>query len=165
VHGLIVALLAGVLLAGQQPAPRRVLLDVVARPPAAAVSAGERFKVALDLTPEPRIHVYAPEVTGYRPIALEVTAQPGVIVRSVTYPRSESYYYAPLKETVPVYQKPFTVTQELVLDGSPAGRAALKGVKSVSVQGTLRYQACDDKICYPPRQVPVTWQVPVRESR
>src|SRR5688572_20740805 len=123
-HGFIIALLAGVLLAGQQPAPRRTLLEVVARPPAVAVAAGERFTVSLDLKPEPKIHVYAPEVTGYRPIGLEVRPQPGVTLRGgVTYPKSESYYYAPLKETVPVYQKPFTVSQELVLDASPAGRA------------------------------------------
>jgi hypothetical protein len=163
-HGFIVALLAGVLLAGQQAAPRRTLLDVVARPPAAAVAVGERFSVALDLTPEPKIHVYAPEVTGYRPIGLEVKPQPGLLVRGITYPKSESYYYAPLKETVPVYQKAFTVSQELALDGSAAGRAALKGAKTVTVQGTLRYQACDDKICYPPRQVPVSWQVSVKEK-
>lgn len=164
-HTVIMVLLAGALLAGQQASPRRTLLEVVARPPAAAVAAGERFAVALDLTPEPKIHVYAPEVTGYRPIGLEVRPQPGVIVRGITYPKSESYYYAPLKETVPVYQKPFTVSQELVLDASPAGRAALKGARVVTVQGTLRYQACDEKICYPPRQVPVSWQVPVKEKQ
>ena len=164
-NGLLVALLAGLLLAGQQPAPRRTLLDIVARPPATAVAAGDRFSVSLDLAPEPKIHVYAPDVVGYKPIALEVKPQPGLIVNGVTYPVSESYYYAPLKETVAVYQKPFRVVQELRLDGSAAGRAALKDAKALTVQGTLSYQACDDKICFPPRRVPVTWQVPVKESR
>jgi hypothetical protein len=163
-QGLVVALLAGVLLVSQQPA-RRTLLDIVARPPAAPVAAGEPFAVSLDLAPAPRIHVYAPEVTGYKPIALQVKPQPGVLVRNVTYPKSESYYYAPLKETVAVYQKPFTVVQELTLDPSPSGRAALKGRTTVEVQGTLSYQGCDEKICYPPRQVAVTWQVPLKESR
>lgn len=164
-HAFSVALLAGILLAGQQSVPRRTLLGVVALPPAAPVVAGERFSVALNLTPEPRIHVYAPDVVGYRPIALRVKPQPGVTVRGVTYPASESYYYAPLQETVAVYQKPFTIVQELALDASPAGRDALKGATSVTVQGTLSYQACDDKICFPPRQIPVSWQVPVKESR
>ena len=158
-------LLTSTLLSAQQSAPRRVLLDVVARPPAAAVTPGERFTVALDLAPAAKIHVYAPEVVGYKPIAVKITPQPGVLVRAITYPKSESYYYAPLKETVAVYQQPFTVVQELVLDNSPAGRTARNGAKSVTVQGTLSYQACDDKICFPPRQVPVSWQIPVKESR
>lgn len=163
--GLIAVLLSGLFLAGQQPAPRRVLLDVVARPPAATVAAGERFAVSLDLTPAPKIHVYAPDVVGYKPVALQIKPQPGVILRGITYPKSETYYYAPLKETVAVYQKPFTVVQELTLDGSAAGRAALQGATTVTVQGTLSYQACDDRICFPPRQVPVSWQVSVKESR
>jgi hypothetical protein len=159
-----VALLVSLLLLGQAPGPRRQLLDVAARPPAAPVAIGDRFTVSLDLTPAPGIHVYAPHVVGYRPIALRLKAQPGVIVRGAAYPPSESYYYAPLKETVPVYQKPFTVTQELMLDGSGTGRAAL-GRGPLTVQATLSYQACDERLCYPPRQVPVTWQVSIKESR
>jgi hypothetical protein len=65
---------------------------------------------------------------------------------------------------VDVYQKPFEVKQELALDASPAGRAALKGVSMLTVQGTLRYQACDDNVCYPPRTVPLTWTVGIKES-
>jgi DsbC/DsbD-like thiol-disulfide interchange protein len=163
VHAFASVLLIGLLLAGQPPGPRRVLLDVAARPVAAAAP-GDRVTLSLDLTPAPGIHVYAPAVVGYKPLALQVRPPGGVVVRGVTYPPSESYYYAPLKETVAVYQKPFTVVQEVALDASPAGRAALRGAASVTVQGTLSYQACDDKICYPPRQVPVTWQVPVREK-
>ena len=162
---LAALLLTSALPGAQQPAPRRILVDVVARPPAAAVAPGERFTVSLDLAPAARIHVYAPEVVGYKPIAVKVTPQPGVAIRGITYPKSESYYYAPLKETVAVYQQPFTVVQELVLDNSAAGRAARKGAATVTVQGTLSYQACDDKICFPPRQVPVSWQIPVKESR
>jgi DsbC/DsbD-like thiol-disulfide interchange protein len=157
VPAFVAVLLTGLLLAGQQPAPRRVLLDVAARPPAAA-AAGARITVALDLTPAPGIHVYAPGVVGYKPLALQIKPQAGVVVRGVTFPPSESYYYAPLKETVAVYQKPFSVVQELTLG------TGVKGVKAVTVQGTLSYQACDEKICYPPRQVPVTWQVPLKEE-
>jgi hypothetical protein len=151
-------------LAGQTAAPqRRPLLDVTSRVSSERVAPGDRFSIALDLTPAPRIHVYAPEVTGYKPLALTVKPQAGLIVRSAIYPPSETYYYAPLKETVPVYQKPFRVVQELMLDGSPAGRAALRGMTSLTVQGTLSYQACDDRICFPPRSVPMTWTVIVKE--
>lgn len=160
----IVALVASAAVAAQTAAPqRRPLLDVTSSVSVDRVAPGERFSVSLNLTPAPRVHVYAPEVTGYKPIAFTVRPQPGLVVRGVTFPPSESYYYAPLKETVPVYQKAFRVVQELMLDGSPTGRAALKGLTSVAVQGTLSYQACDDRVCFPPRSVPMTWTIAVKE--
>ena len=156
-------LLAATTVAAQQPA-RPTLLQVASHVSAERVAVGDRFSVTLDLAPAPRMHVYAPTVVNYKPIVLTVRPQPGLIVRSVSYPPAEKYFYAPLKETVDVYQKPFQVVQQLALDGSPAGRAALKGVSTITVQGTLNYQACDDKICYPPRTVPMTWTVAVKES-
>jgi len=156
-------LLAATTVAAQQPA-RPNLLQVASHVSAERVAVGDRFSVTLDLAPAPRMHVYAPTVVNYKPIVLTVRPQPGLIVRSVSYPPAERYFYAPLKETVDVYQKPFQVVQELALDGSPAGRNALKGVSTITVQGTLHYQACDDKICYPPRTVPMTWAVGIKES-
>jgi hypothetical protein len=26
----------------------------------------------------------------------------------------------------------------------------------------LRYQACDDKVCYPPKDLPVTWTISLK---
>lgn len=140
------------------------LLDIVTRVPTASVTAGQRVTVTLRLTPGAGLHVYAPGVVGYKAIALTVSPQPGVVVGKTTFPTPESYYYAPLKETVAVYQKPFVVTQEFTIDTAPASRAALKGKASVVVEGSLAYQACDDKLCYPPRKVPVSWTVPLKAS-
>ena len=158
-----VLLLASAALGGQA-ASRPTLLSVASRLSAEQIKVGDRFTVTLDLTPAFRIHVYAPTVVNYKPIAFTVRPQPGLIVRGVSYPPAEKYLYAPLKETIDVYQKPFQVVQELALDGSPAGRRALKGVSTLTVQGTLSYQACDDKICFPPRTVPMTWTVAIKES-
>ena len=150
-------------LAAQQPSTRPVLLQVSSRLSVERAVVGDRFTVTLDLTPAPKIHVYAPTVVDYKPIAFTVRAQPGLIVGPVSYPPTEKYFYAPLKETIDVYQKPFRVTQELGLDASAAGRASLKGVSTLTVQGTLSYQACDEKICFPPRTVPMSWTVAVKE--
>jgi hypothetical protein len=159
-----VVLLASVALAGQRAPARPVLLSVASQVSSQPVKVGERFTVTLDLTPAPKIHVYAPTVVNYKPIALTVKPQPGLIVRGVSYPPAEKYFYAPLKETIDVYQKSFQVVQQLALDGSAQGRAALKGVSTLTIQGALSYQACDDKICFPPRTVPMTWTVALKES-
>ena len=139
-----------------RPAAHLSATTRVAEPRAAA---GKPFSLLIDVTPAPKIHVYAPGVTGYKPIKLAITAQPGLVVGEVMYPPSEDYYYAPLNEHVQVYQKAFTIAQVLSLDPSAAGRTARKDASSLTVAGTLSYQACDEKICYPPRTMPLTWQV------
>ena len=123
------------------------------------VALGTNFSLVLDVEPGPKMHVYAPGVTGYKPIALTLQPPPGVQVKAAKFPKSEEYYFAPLKERVQVYMKPFRVVQDLAVDVSPAGRAALKDVSELVVKGTLTYQACDDKVCYTPQTVPLSWTV------
>ena len=159
--------LAAATASGQSSPPRPVLLDIAPHVSAERVTAGERFNVTLALTPAAGIHVYAPDVVDYKPIVLTIKPQPGLVVRDVTYPPPEKYFYAPLKQTVDVYQKPFNVVQQLalVIQSMKVAfvRTPLKGVSSVTVQGTLNYQACNEKICFPPRTVPVTWTVAIKE--
>jgi peroxiredoxin len=131
------------------------LTDQVAAP-------GTRFSIVLDLVPGPRVHVYAPGVTGYRPIALVVRAQPGVVVRDAHFPTPETYVFEPLNERVLVYQRPFRIVQDVMLDPSREAAATLRDLKTLTLQATLDYQACDDKVCFNPQSVPLTWTIAVR---
>jgi hypothetical protein len=127
-----------------------------------AVAPGTHFSVVLDVTPGPRMHVYAPGVAGgYRPIGLTLELPPGLRAGSAQYPASEEYVFEPLNERVQVYQKPFRIVQDVVVESTPAAVAALG--KQVTLKGTLRYQACDDKICFNPQTMPLTWTIAVRE--
>ena len=112
-------------------------LDVKTYPSDAAIAMGNRFSIAFDVTPKPRMHVYAPGATGYRVVGVAVTPQPFVRVLPLTYPQSEIYFFKPLNERVPVYKKPFTLVQELLLEGHPEAQAALRGKDSMTVTGTL----------------------------
>jgi AhpC/TSA family protein len=136
-------------------------LDVTAYPSDASVAVGNRFSVILDVEPHAHLHVYAPgaEGKGYRVISLALDPHPQIRALPLRYPASEIYYFKPLKERVPVFEKPFRLAQELVVDGSLAGQEALRGKDSLTVTGALQYQACDDKICYNPVSLPVSWQV------
>jgi hypothetical protein len=79
------------------------------------------------------------------------------------YPASEIYFYKPLKEGVPVFQKPFRLVQEVVvLDGTPQAQQALRGKENVTVKGTLEYQACNDRECFNPVSVPLSWTMTLR---
>jgi peroxiredoxin len=137
-------------------------LDVKTYPSESAVAVGNRFAIAFDVTPKPRIHVYAPGAAGYRVVGVTITPQPFVHVLPLTYPKSEIYFFKPLNERVPVYQKPFTLVQELTLDGQPDAQAALRGKDSLTLTGTLDYQACDDKVCFNPTSLPLTWMLSLR---
>jgi len=134
-------------------------VDVRTYPSDASVALGTRFSVALDVTPKRGMHVYAPGATAYRVITLNITPQPHVRAMPVRYPASEIYHFVPLDERVPVYQKPFTLLVELVPEATAEARKAMSGRNELVVTGTLEYQACDDKLCYNPVSLPLSWKV------
>jgi AhpC/TSA family/Thiol:disulfide interchange protein DsbD, N-terminal len=126
------------------------------------VAPGTQFSLVLDVRPARGVHVYAPGVTGYKPISLSVEAQPGLVMRGAQYPQSEDYHFKPLNEHVQVYQRPFRIVQDVLIDPSPQAQAALKDAASMTIKGVLSYQACDDRLCFTPQSVPLTWTVTLR---
>jgi hypothetical protein len=131
------------------------LTDQVAAP-------GTHFSIVLDIKPEARVHVYAPGVSGYKPIVLTVQPQAGLVIRAPQFPKAEDYFFKPLNEHVPVFQRPFRVVQDVMLDPSREAAATLKDLKTMTIAATLNYQACDDKLCFNPQTVPLSWTVNVR---
>jgi len=123
---------------------------------------GTHFSLVLDVRPAPRVHVYAQGASAYKPVRLTLTAQPGVVVRRAQFPRSEDYFFKPLNEHVPVYQRPFRIVQDVMLDPSKEGSAALKDVTTLTITGTFEYQACDDKVCFAPQSIPLSWSIDVK---
>ena len=128
----------------------------------ATVAPGTQFSLVLNVRPAQGVHVYAPGVTGYKPIALSVASQPGVVLRVTHYPPSEDYHFKPLNEHVQVFQRPFRIVQDVVIDASPQGLTALNDMTALTITGVLNYQACDDKVCFTPQAVPLTWTVALR---
>ena len=137
-------------------------LEITTYPSDAAVAPGNRFALAFEIQPHSGIHVYAPGAKDYRVIALKIEPQPFVRLLPMKYPASQIYFFKPLNERVPVYQKPFTLVQEVILEGTPQAQAAFRGKDSVMLNGTLEYQACDDKICFNPTSVPLSWALTLR---
>ena len=117
-----------------------------------AVKAG---KVALhiDVTPREKMHVYAPGQPGYIPIALTLDPDAPVKVSGKPkYPAAAKFFMPALNETQLVYSNPFRITQDVTVSPkAPSG--------PLTIKGTLRYQACDDAICYKAATVAVSWTV------
>lgn len=150
------------LLAPAPPAVRSPYLDAVPTPPPQAVAPGTPFTLAVDVVPKKGIHVYAPGNAGYEPIALILEPTTGLVIGDVKYPAAEPYFFAPLKERWRVYSTAFALRRTVTVDRSPAAALALSASPAVTVKGRLSYQACDDKVCYLPQSVPLTWTVTIR---
>lgn len=124
-----------------------LLMSVSATPESAA--AGKKITLALDVTPKPKMHVYSPGQDGYIAITLTLDDNPSISAAKAKYPAGEKFFMPALNETQLVYAKPFRITQDVTVK-SVVG-------ESLTIKGKVRYQACDDKICYLPVTVPVSW--------
>jgi DsbC/DsbD-like thiol-disulfide interchange protein len=147
---ILIALLAQLI----GPAPKPGHAAILASPAEVNGAAGAKLALFVDVTPKPGIHVYAPGSKDYIPITVKLNAQPEMKPGKVAYPKSETMTF--LDEKVPVFQKPFRLTQDVTVDKSA------KAGSTVVVSGTVNYQACDDRVCYAPESAPVTWTVLVK---
>jgi DsbC/DsbD-like thiol-disulfide interchange protein len=123
-------------------------------PAAVTATPGGKVTIGVDVTPKPGIHVYAPGTKDFIPIELKLDAQPAVKAGKVVYPKSEMMEFA--DEKVPVFQKPFRLTNDVTIAKSA------KSGSTITLAGNVHMQACDDKVCFPPETVPVSWTVNVK---
>ena len=138
-------------------------LTLTAYPSNPNITVGTKFSVAIDIEPNANIHLYAPgaDQLGYRVVGLNLTEIPHIRFEPMEFPESEIYHFKPLNERVPVYQQPFTLLQEAVVSGEPEAAEALAKIDALTLSGTLDYQACDDKICFDPVSVPLSFKLDV----
>ena len=127
---------------------------ITAAPTGVSAAPGAKLSLFVDVTPNTNIHVYAPGSKDYIPITVKPDAQAPLKFGKVRYPKSEMLTFG--DEKVPVFAKPFRLTQDATLDKSA------KSGSTVMVAGTVSFQACDDRVCYPPESVPVSWSVMVK---
>jgi hypothetical protein len=128
----------------------------------AAAAPGQRVTLVLDFDMKPTMHAYAPGAQSYRPLRLRLDPQALVTVHEATFPPSHPYHFAPLDETVPVFEGRFRVTQDITL---ASGRDFTEFLKTpdptLTIAGTLEYQLCSDKVCFPPATLPLRWTIPI----
>jgi hypothetical protein len=123
---------------------------------------GGRITLSVEVQLPSDVHVYAPGVKGYKPIALTMEPTPGLDFTPANYPREKILYLPAIKERVPVFEGKFRISQELKIS-SVADFSSSLGTdgKTFTLTGKLEYQPCDSKICYLPASVPVRWEVQV----
>jgi hypothetical protein len=128
----------------------------------ATVAPGERISIVVSITPRSNMHVYAPGKHDYRVVRLSVDPQAWLRVQETQYPPSEIYHFKPLNERVEVYSKPFRLIQDVTILATAEVQKVLATMATVTIAGTLEYQACDDTVCFNPARVPLSFNVAVK---
>ncbi len=92
------------------------------------------------------------------PTVLKIEATTDIVIGKTTYPDGQdmSFTFAP-DEKLNVYTGDFKVD------------VLVRPLRSVTagkyvVRGTLKYQACDNAACYPPRQLPISFDVKIAKT-
>ena len=143
---------------------------------------GNRISLVVEFDLPPKMHLYAPGVEGYTPLSLSIEPESRIRIHDPEYPEPEILYLPAIKERVPVYRGNLRVILEVTLTADYTEEWVAKGVLTISsrlspddpgpyfilsggtqleIQGTLAYQACDDKVCFLPEQLPLKFQIEI----
>jgi hypothetical protein len=128
----------------------------------AEAAPGERLAMVIDVTPNPGMHLYAPGKHTYQVVQLTIDPQPWLRPQATTYPASGIYHFKPLDERVEVFMKPFRLRRDVTLLATPEAQKLLGAMTSATITGALEYQACDDKVCYNPARIPISFVVSLK---
>ena len=153
---------SGVDSAGRPVTTQTSHLTVAASLAQESVAPGERLSIVVQVTPKPSMHLYAPGKHSYQVVRLVVDPQPWLRSHEIKYPASQIYHFKPLDERVPVYARPFRLVRDVTILATPDARKALAAMPAVTITGALEYQACDEKMCYMPELVPLSFTLTTR---
>ncbi len=123
---------------------------------------GSRVNLAAWIELPAGVHVYAPGVTGYKPIQLEINPSPEIQLIPPVYPAAKILYLPAIKERVPVFEGKFQIASDMKIAAtSEVMRSLGENGRTITVTGQLKYQACNKTTCFLPTSVPVNWQLQI----
>ena len=124
------------------------------------IAAGKSTTVELPFRVTPGYHINSNKPTSELlvPTKLSVNPPTNILIAKLTYPAGEdrSFPFSP-GDKLNVYTGDFAVTGLV-----RAARTTPPG--TYRVKGLLKYQACDDRACYPPGQLPVAFDVKITKA-
>jgi Thiol:disulfide interchange protein DsbD, N-terminal len=130
------------------------------RPGITSIAGGTAGEVQLQFRIGRGFHINSntPKSEFLIPTTLKLDAPTDIVIGRVSYPQGEekSFPFSP-DEKLSVYTGDFTVAVTVrPLHTVVPGKYMFRG--------QLRYQACDNAACYPPKQLPVNFEVKVAKA-
>ena len=121
---------------------------------------GRATEVALRFHVSSGFHINSnkPAAEYLIPTTLKLDVPTDIVVGKITYPPGEqmSFAFAP-EEKLSVYSGEFDLSVQV----RPLANVL---PSKYEIRGRLRYQACDNAACYPPKQLPVAFEVKVTKG-
>lgn len=120
-------------------------------PQEVSIPAGKSAIVELRFTISPKLHInsHTPTSETLIPTRLAVTEVPGMKISAIDFPAGQPFTFA-----IDPTTKLDVYTGEFVLKAHVNAQPG-----SHLLEGVLRYQACDNAACYPPKTLPVAISV------
>ncbi|MGE3703910.1 MAG: thioredoxin family protein [Vicinamibacterales bacterium] len=150
----------GILLTGSGAAQvQRVRAELTPFVASDRVAAGSELRAAVKITLPEGFHVNSnkPRDESLIPIVLTVTPPPGVTVTEIVYPTPTDLKQRGAEQPLSVFEKEFTIGVALAVDAGAA-------LGEVAIPARLRYQACDETMCYIPTSAETSWSTTVVAS-
>jgi hypothetical protein len=152
-------ILAAQAFAQEEFGPKGPVVNVAAAPVVTVVQ-GKSATVPITFNVVGGYHINSnhPKSDYLIPTALKVDATTDIVIGKTTYPDGQdmSFAFAP-DEKLNVYTGDFKV------DVLVRPLSSVQPGKYI-VRGTLKYQACDNKACYPPKNLPVSFDVKIAKA-
>ena len=129
--------------------------------PYVSVAGAKTVPVQLRFSIEPEMHINSnqPKTENLIPTKLVLDLPTDLSVVKTTYPPGKDFSFAfDPNEKLNVYSGEFPITLQV----RPAHGASAGTFK---VHGELQYQACNDRACFPPKKLPVEFEVTVLKPK
>jgi hypothetical protein len=158
--GLLLILCAA-MLAAQSLGPSTEQYVTVASPKKVEVASGRPGTLELDFRVKQGMHVNSntPHSEFLIPTKLSFNPPTDLMISKITYPQGEELglSFSP-KDKLSVYTGDFHISAQV-----SASHAATTG--PYTLHGELKYQACNDKSCFPPKTLPIVAQIQVGKPK
>ncbi len=118
------------------------------------VRPGNRFTLLFELELPKKMHIYAPQAKSYKPVSITVDKAPHLWAHPTEFPPPKKLHLDAINEIVPVFEGRLRIYQDITVSHRFRG-------KQIKMNVTFSYQACDDKICFAPTSVPLTFTIDV----
>src|SRR5688572_11691447 len=151
---LIVCLVAGAVVGAQQGPPLTAKLTPLTETSALRAGTSARLAMRVELSPELHVQSNTPSDATFIPTVLTVDATAGVTVDELVYPAAQKLKQEGLPDLLPVYRHDFLIGVRVTL-------ASTVEPVTVVISARLRYQACNDRVCFRPITAAEPWVVQV----
>ena len=133
---------------------RRPRAEVTAVTERANAHAGDTVRLALKVTLPEGVHTQSNKPSDDTFIPTELTVDPPFAVKEIVWPPSAELKQQGLDKPLLVFEQAFTIGAQIVLPpDTPTG--------PLTIPASLRYQACDANLCYPPTTAKAEWTIDV----